>query len=181
MKLIILDRDGVINEDSDEFIKSPSEWIPIPGSLEAIARLKRAHYQVVVATNQSGVARGLFDMDELNTIHMKMIQAIRQRGAELDGIFFCPHGPDDGCDCRKPKSGLFEQIAARLKMNLSGVFAVGDSERDLLAAREVGAQPVLVLTGKGKKTQKTSHQLEHVPVYKNLADFTNALLSEEIK
>jgi D-glycero-D-manno-heptose 1,7-bisphosphate phosphatase len=180
MKLIILDRDGVINVDSDDFIKSPSEWAPIPGSLEAIARLKRAQYQVVVATNQSGVARGLFDMDMLNTIHMKMIQGIRQRGAELDGIFFCPHGPDDGCDCRKPKAGLFEQIADRLKVNLNGVYAVGDSERDVLAAKKAGAQPVLVLTGKGKKTLKSSSHIADVPVYNNLAEFTDALLNQEI-
>ena len=152
----------------------------IPGSLEAIARLKRAQYQVVIATNQSGVARGLFDMDILNTIHMKMIQGIRQRGAELDGIFFCPHGPDDGCDCRKPEIGLFEQIAERLKVNLSGAYAVGDSERDILAARKAGAQPVLVLTGKGKKTQQNSEQIKDVPVFKNLAEFTDSLLNEEI-
>lgn len=181
MKLIILDRDGVINFDSDDYIKSPNEWVPIPGSLEAIARLKRARYQVVIATNQSGVARGLFDMDVLNTIHMKMIQAIRQRGAELDGIFLCPHGPDDGCDCRKPEAGLFEQIAERLKVNLSGVYAVGDSERDILAARKAGAQPVLVLTGKGEKTQKTSKHITGVPVFDNLAEFTDDLLDEEIR
>jgi len=179
MKLVILDRDGVINADSDEYIKSASEWVPIPGSLEAIARLKRAQYQVVVATNQSGVARGLFDIDTLNTIHMKMIQAIRQRGAELDGIFFCPHGPDDGCSCRKPKAGLLDEIADRLKVNLHGVYAVGDSERDILAARKVGAQPVLVLTGKGKKTVKNSSHISDVPVYKNLADFVDTLLSSE--
>ena len=137
MKLIILDRDGVINVDSDAFIKSPSEWVPIPGSLEAIARLKRAQYRVVIATNQSGVARGLFDIDTLNTIHMKMIHAIRQRRAEIDGIFICPHGPDDGGDCRKPAAGLFDQIATRSYSNLIGVFAVGDSERDMVAASKV--------------------------------------------
>lgn len=180
MKLVILDRDGVINADSDAFIKSPREWIPIPGSLEAIARLKRAQYQVVIATNQSGVARGLFDMDTLNTIHMKMIHAIRQRGAEIDGIFLCPHGPDDGCDCRKPEAGLFYQIAARFKVNLNGVFAVGDSERDIVAASKVAARPVLVLTGKGKKTLQSSPYVKGVPVFDDLATFSRALLNEEI-
>ncbi len=180
MKLVILDRDGVINEDSDAFIKSPHEWVPIPGSLEAIARLKRAQYQVVIATNQSGVARGLFDMDTLNTIHLKMIHAIRQRGAEIDGVFLCPHGPDDGCDCRKPATGLFDQIAARFKMNLNGVFAVGDSERDIVAASKVGARPVLVLTGKGKKTQESSSWVTGIPVFNDLATFSRALVNEEI-
>jgi len=180
MKLVILDRDGVINVDSDAFIKSPREWIPIPGSLEAIARMKRAQYRVVIATNQSGVARGLFDMDTLNTIHMKMIHAIRQRGAEIDGIFICPHGPDDGCDCRKPEAGLFDQIAMRFKRNLNGVFAVGDSERDIVAAGKVGARPVLVLTGKGLKTQQNSSWITGVPVFDDLATFSRALLNEEI-
>src|SRR3989344_2378610 len=149
MKLVILDRDGVINHDSDAYIKSPDEWRPIAGSLEAIARLTREGYRVIVATNQSGVARGVFDMDTLGKIHAKMLDAVRAKGGEIDGIFFCPHGPDDGCHCRKPEPGLYEEIADRLKIGLNGVCAVGDSERDVVAARAVAARPVLVRTGKG--------------------------------
>lgn len=181
MNLVILDRDGVINYDSDEYIKSPDEWVPIPGSLEAIARLTREGYRVVVATNQSGVARGLFDTDTLNRIHSKMLQAVRDKGGEIDGVFFCPHGPDDRCHCRKPRTGLFEEIAERLKGNLIGVYAVGDSERDIIAARDVMAQPVLVRTGKGKRTLKSSGHLRDVPVYDDLAQFVDALLTESVR
>jgi D-glycero-D-manno-heptose 1,7-bisphosphate phosphatase len=180
MKLVILDRDGVINYDSDEYIKSPEEWRPIPGSLEAIARLHREGYSIVVASNQSGVARGLFDLDMLGRIHNKMIEAIRIKGGEIDAIFFCPHGPDDGCRCRKPLPGLFEDIAARLNLSLNGIYAVGDAERDLVAARAVSARPVLVRTGKGARTLKKSKNLEGVPVYPDLAAFTDALLAGEL-
>jgi D-glycero-D-manno-heptose 1,7-bisphosphate phosphatase len=152
MKLIILDRDGVINFDSDQYIKSPEEWRPIPGSLEAIARLTQWGWRVVVATNQSGVGRGLFEMDTLNAIHDKMMRAVAQAGGRIDAIFFCPHTNADKCDCRKPKPGMLVEIAQRYNADLAGVPAVGDSLRDLLAAVAVGAQPVLVLTGKGKKT-----------------------------
>ena len=150
MKLIILDRDGVINYDSDDYIKSPEEWRPIPGSLEAIARLHREGYRIVVASNQSGVARGLFDMETLGRINAKMLEAVRAKGGEIDAVFFCPHGPMDGCRCRKPLPGLFEEIAERLKTNLRGVYAVGDAERDVIAARAVEARPVLGSTGKGR-------------------------------
>lgn len=180
MKLIIVDRDGVVNQDSDDFIKSPEEWIPIPGSLEAIARLNRSGYRVVIATNQSGVGRGLFDMDTLNRIHEKMIKLARTKGGEIDGIFFCPHAPDELCRCRKPRPGLFEEIAERFKINLTGIYAVGDSERDIVAARDVLASPVLVKTGKGRKTLKQSKQLQDVPVFNDLAMFTDALLAGEI-
>lgn len=180
MKLVIVDRDGVVNQDSDEFIKSPEEWIPIPGSLEAVARLNRSGYKVVIATNQSGVGRGLFDMDTLNRIHEKMIKAARAKGGEIDGIFFCPHRPDDQCRCRKPRPGLFEEIAERFKINLTGIFAVGDTERDIVAARDVMASPVLVKTGKGRKTLRESKQLQDVPVFNDLAAFADALLSGEI-
>lgn len=178
MKLVILDRDGVINHDSDEYIKSPEEWIPIPGSLEAIARLHQAGYKVVVASNQSGVARGLFDFDTLARIHAKMLEAVRAKGGEIDAIFFCPHGPDEGCRCRKPLPGLFEEIADRLKVNLQGVYAVGDSERDILAAQAVGARPVLVLTGKGNRTAtKMSRRLDQILVFVNLGEFADAVLA----
>ncbi len=181
MRLVILDRDGVINYDADEFIKSPEEWIPIPGSLEAIARLYRAGYSVVVATNQSGVGRGLLNMDMLGRIHARMLDAVRKKGGDIEGIFFCPHRPDDGCECRKPRPGMFYEIADRLKMNLSGVYAVGDSERDIIAAHRVLASPVLVRSGKGQQTLKTSAELKGVPVFDDLAAFTSALLSSELE
>lgn len=153
MKLIILDRDGVINHDSDLYIKSPDEWKPIPGSLDAIARLTQWGYRVIVATNQSGIGRGLFEMDTLNAIHDKMIKAVAQVGGRIDAVFFCPHTNADKCNCRKPKPGMLEEIATRYNAELEGVPAIGDSLRDLQAAEAVGAQPMLVLTGKGKKTQ----------------------------
>lgn len=180
MKLVILDRDGVINYDSDEYIKSPEEWIPIPGSLEAIARLHREGIRVVVATNQSGVGRGLFDMDMLARIHAKMLETVRAKGGEIDAIFFCPHKPEDNCGCRKPQPGLFQEITERLKVNLNGVYAVGDSERDVVAARLASARPVLVRTGKGKRALKKSKALANVPVFEDLAAFTEALLSGKL-
>lgn len=153
MKLVILDRDGVINFDSAQYIKNPAEWKPIPGSLEAIARLNHAGYKVVVATNQSGIGRGLFDMDTLNAIHEKMHEALATAGGHVDAIFYCPHPADSDCDCRKPKPGLFKQIAACLNTKLAFVPTIGDSLRDLEAAAAVGCQPMLVLTGKGEKTK----------------------------
>jgi len=152
MKLIILDRDGVINHDSDQYIKSPEEWKPIRGSLEAIARLTQWGYRVVVATNQSGVGRGFLDMDTLNAIHDKMTRAVSQAGGRVDAVFYCTHTEADQCTCRKPKPGMLEEIAARYGTSLAGVPVVGDSLRDLQAAVAAGAQPMLVLTGKGTKT-----------------------------
>jgi D-glycero-D-manno-heptose 1,7-bisphosphate phosphatase len=154
MKLIILDRDGVINADSEQFIKSPDEWKPIPGSLEAIARLNQWGWRVVVASNQSGVGRGLFGMDTLNAINDKMVRSLAQVGGRLDAIFFCPHAADSTCDCRKPKPGLFQQIAERFNVDLTGVPCVGDSLRDLQAGVSMGCEPYLVLTGKGMKTRE---------------------------
>jgi len=180
MKIVILDRDGVINHDSDEYIKTPAEWEPIEGSLEAIARLTSVGYRVIVATNQSGVARGLFDLNMLHRIHTRMLEAVRARGGEIEAIFFCPHGPDDNCRCRKPLPGLLEQIADRLKVNLSGVYVVGDAERDIVSARAAGARPVLVRTGKGKLTLRKSKQLGDVPVFDDLNQFATALLDETL-
>lgn len=169
-KLIILDRDGVINHDSDQFIKSPEEWKPIPGSLEAIARLNQFGYRVVVATNQSGIGRGLFDMAMLNAIHDKMHKACGVVGARIDAVFFCPHAAEANCQCRKPRSGMLEEIAARYNLpNLAGVPAVGDSLRDLQPAATLGAQPYLVLTGKGAKTQAAGGLPEGTLVYPDLA------------
>ncbi|MGE5652111.1 MAG: D-glycero-beta-D-manno-heptose 1,7-bisphosphate 7-phosphatase [Bacillota bacterium] len=176
MKLIILDRDGVINHDSDNFIKSPDEWIPIPGSLEAIARLNQAGYRVVVATNQSGVARGLFNIITLNAIHQKLHQAARQVGADIGAIFFCPHAADDNCDCRKPKPGLLQEIAKRFDVSLKGVPTVGDSLRDLQAGFIVGCTPYLVRTGKGEKTLAKGGLPPGTTVHADLAAFVDHLL-----
>lgn len=153
VKTAILDRDGVINHDSSEFIKHPDEWVAIPGSLEAIARLKRAGWRVVVATNQSGLARGLFDMNTLVDIHQKMYKELAALGGRIDSVFICPHGPDDGCSCRKPLAGLFLDIARRYELDLSRCVSVGDSLRDLEAAHSAGCGTALVLTGNGAKTQ----------------------------
>lgn len=182
MNLIILDRDGTINEDSEDYIKSPDEWIPVPGSIEAIGRLSRADYQVVVATNQSGIARGMYDMDTLNRIHARMIEKVAEQGGQIDGIFICPHGPDDHCECRKPKPGLYIEIAKRLNTKLNGVYAVGDSARDVVAAREAGATPVLVRTGKGERTlSEPGPELEGVPIFDDLATFTDQLVTGRLK
>ena len=169
MKIIVLDRDGVINFDSDQFIKSPDEWKPIPGSLEAIARLNEANWRVVVASNQSGVGRGLFDMDTLNAINEKMVKAIGQVGGRLDAIFFCPHAADSPCDCRKPKPGMFLQIAERFNVDMKCVPVVGDSLRDLQAGVAVGCQPYLVLTRKGAKTPIDPALPEGTVIFPDLA------------
>ncbi len=153
MKLVILDRDGTINQDSDQYIKSPAEWKPIPGSLGAIARLTQGGWRIVVATNQSGLSRGLFDMSTLNAIHTEMHRAIAQAGGRIDAIFFCPHAADANCECRKPKPGLLREIASRFGVDLKEVPMVGDSLRDVAAAAAAGAQPYLVLTGNGSKTR----------------------------
>ena len=175
MKLIILDRDGVINVFSDQFIKSPDEWKPIPGSLEAIARLTREGWRVVVATNQSGLARGLFEMATLNAIHAKMHKAVMQAGGRIDSIFFCPHAADSTCECRKPRPGMLLEIAVRYNVELKGVPAVGDSLRDLEAAQAVGATPILVLTGKGQKTRDDPRLPEGIQVFPDLAAVAGAL------
>jgi D-glycero-D-manno-heptose 1,7-bisphosphate phosphatase len=152
MRLIILDRDGVINHDSDNYIKSPDEWQPIDGSLAAIARLTHAGWSVAVATNQSGIERGLFDINTLHAIHAKMSDAVSDVGGRIDGIFFCPHAPNSGCHCRKPATGLYQDIAARFGKSLSSVPVVGDSLRDLQAGHAMGCATFLVKTGKGMKT-----------------------------
>ena len=176
MKIVILDRDGVINHDSVSYIKAPEEWRPIPGSLEAIARLNHAGYHVILATNQSGVGRGLFEVSTLNAIHDKMHRALAQIGGRIDAIFFCPHAREANCACRKPKAGLLEEIARRFNVDLKGVPAVGDALRDLQAAAAVGAAPVLVLTGKGAKTQREGGLPEGTRVYADLAEAVRAIV-----
>ena len=149
MKLVILDRDGTINSESSEFIKSPDEWVALPGALEAIAQMNHAGWHVVIATNQSGLGRGLFDVASLNAMHAKMHKSLAAVGGRVDAVFYCPHAPDDNCHCRKPASGLFEQIGERYGIDLKGVPVVGDALRDMVAGAAVGCQPHLVLTGNG--------------------------------
>ena len=176
MRLIILDRDGVINEDSDEFIKSPAEWIPIPGSLAAIGRLQQAGFTVAIATNQSGVGRGYYSLDTLAAIHQKMLTAIAEYGGQIATIAFCPHTPDAGCTCRKPQPGLLQQIAQELHADLSQAWVIGDSLRDIQAGQAVKAKTALVLTGKGRLTEKKySSELAHTPVYPDLAAYVNSM------
>ena len=148
MKLVILDRDGTINSDSDDYVKSPEEWLPLPGALEAIARLTHAGWRVVIASNQSGLGRGLFDMAALNAIHAKMHKQLAAIGGRVDAVFYCPHTPDEGCGCRKPLSGLFEQIGQRFGVSLKGVPVCGDSVRDVVAGANAGCESHLVLSGK---------------------------------
>lgn len=183
MKTIILDRDGVINQDSDAYIKSPEEFIPIDGSLEAIARLNQAGYQVLVATNQSGIARGYFTEQILHQMHQKLAHALALVGGKVECIVFCPHGPEDDCQCRKPKPGLIQELIKRYNIDVDNLVVVGDSLRDLQAAVAVGAKPVLVKTGKGEKTLKsisgtdaddnTKALWRNLPVYENLSAFVN--------
>lgn len=179
MKLIILDRDGVINEDSDAYIKSPEEWVPIPGSLEAIARLNRAGWTVAVATNQSGVGRGLYDRATLDRIHARMNAALAAAGGHVDALYYCPHTPEDHCACRKPLPGLLESIARHYGVSLAGVPAIGDSLRDLQAAVAVDARPILVRTGKGERTLTNPDLPPGTPVYPDLAAAVTGLLNSE--
>ncbi len=177
MKLAILDRDGVINFDSDHYIKSPAEWRPIPGSIEAIARLNQNGYRVAVATNQSGIGRGLFDMATLNAINDKMMELVFRQGGRIDALFFCPHTEVEQCGCRKPRTGMLEEIAARFHTELKGVPCIGDSMKDLQAAESVGAQPVLVLTGKGRATREKGGLPKKTLVFDDLADASRHLIA----
>lgn len=179
MKLIILDRDGVINHDSDRFIKSPEEWIPIEGSLEAISRLTHSGYHPVVATNQSGIGRGLFDIDALNRIHQKMHKSVAAAGGTIEALFFCPHSAEDKCNCRKPKPGMLHEIERRYGISLAGTPSVGDSLRDLQASVAAGATPYLVLTGKGQKTLEQGDLPEGTRIFASLEAVVDDLLSEE--
>ncbi len=175
MKLLILDRDGVINEDSDASIKSLDEWIPIPGAIDAIARLSKAGWTVAVATNQSGLARGYYDAATLESMHARLRQLVAEQGGEVGLIVHCPHGPDDGCGCRKPLPGMLEQIAAHYGCALPGVWFVGDSIGDLQAASAVHCQPVLVKTGKGLRTLGKSLPAGTL-VFEDLAAIADQLL-----
>ncbi|MCO7505131.1 MULTISPECIES: D-glycero-beta-D-manno-heptose 1,7-bisphosphate 7-phosphatase [Pseudomonas] len=175
MKLLILDRDGVINQDSDAYIKSLDEWIPIPGSIEAIAQLSKAGWTVAVATNQSGIARGYYSLATLDAMHARLRELVAAQGGEVGLIVYCPHGPDDGCDCRKPRPGMLRTIANHYAVDLAGVWFVGDSKGDLEAARAVDAQPVLVMTGKGEQTLSKGVP-EATLIFDDLASIASALI-----
>jgi len=175
---VFIDRDGVINVDSDAFIKSPDEWIAIPGSLEAIARLNQAGYRVVVASNQSGIGRGLFDMAALNAMHAKMQRAAAAVGGRIDAVFFCPHTADDQCECRKPKPGLLKMIMDRFEIDPSATPVVGDALRDLQAGAVLGFDLHLVLTGKGAKTLAAGGLPEGTKVHEDLKHFALDYLAE---
>ncbi len=183
MKLIILDRDGVINQDSPDYIKSAQEWQPIPGSVEAIARLSRSGYTIAVATNQSGLSRGLFGLDELESMHDKMRSLVAEAGGHIDAVYYCPHLPEEGCNCRKPEPGLYRAIAQEFAADLAGVPIIGDSIRDLQACISVGGEPILVRTGKGRESEdqlrlKSDLSLGHTHIFDNLADVVTHLLTE---
>jgi D-glycero-D-manno-heptose 1,7-bisphosphate phosphatase len=181
LKLVILDRDGTINRASDEFVKSPDEWHPLPGSLEAISRLNHAGFHVVLATNQSGLGRGLFDMAALNAVHSHMVKMVAAAGGRIDAIFYCPHAPDEGCTCRKPAPGLLHQIQERYGIDLHGVPYVGDSLRDMQAAQAAGCAPHLVLTGRHPDVQGQALPATfpaQTQVHANLSAFVDHLLGE---
>ncbi len=178
MKLIILDRDGVINQDSDDYIKSLEEWVPIPGSLDAMARLYHGGYRIAIASNQSGLGRGLFSIDDLNAIHRKLARELGSQGAQVEAIFFCPHAPDAKCACRKPLPGLLHEIASRLQIDLAGVPCIGDSWRDLESAQAAGASPILVRTGNGQNTcVNHAGELDNIPIFADLSAAADFLLA----
>ena len=182
MKLVILDRDGTVNEDSADYVKSPDEWTPLPGALEAIARLNHAGWHVVLASNQSGLGRGLFDVSTLNAMHAKMHALLANVGGRVDAVFYCPHAPDEGCHCRKPEPGLVEQIGERYGIDLQGVPMAGDSARDAVAAVAAGCEPHLVLTGKGaayRGRDLPDSFPKETQVHADLAAFADFLLARE--
>ena len=181
-KIVILDRDGTINHDRDDYVKSVEEWQPLPGAIQSIARLNHAGWHVVLASNQSGLGRGLFDVDTLNSMHNKMNKLLAAEGGRVDAIFYCPHTPEDECACRKPLPGLFIQIGERYGIDLKGVPAVGDSLRDLIACVEVGCEPHLVLTGKGEQYRNIGLPLNfplNTLVHSDLSAFVDMLLNRE--
>jgi D-glycero-D-manno-heptose 1,7-bisphosphate phosphatase len=180
MKLIILDRDGVINQDSDDFIKTVDEFIPLPGSLEAIAKLKQAGYTIAVATNQSGIARGYYTLETLQKMHDKLASLLAELGGSVDYIAYCPHAPNDNCDCRKPMAGMYHEIAEHFATELNDVPVIGDSLRDLQAAQSVNARPYLVRTGKGERTIANGEGLDNIPVYDDLASVVEHLVNEDL-
>ncbi|HIV72087.1 MAG TPA: D-glycero-beta-D-manno-heptose 1,7-bisphosphate 7-phosphatase [Candidatus Aquabacterium excrementipullorum] len=186
MKLVILDRDGTINHERDDYIKSPEEWVPLPGAIEAIARLNHAGWHVVVATNQSGIGRGLFDMAAMNAMHAKMHQMLARHGGRVDAVFFCPHTPEDQCTCRKPQPGLFKMIGERFNVSLDEVPMVGDLPRDVLAAQSVGCEPHLVRTGQAASMTDVElvdlrRQVPDLTIHPDLSAFADFLILRDRK
>ncbi|MFW5443085.1 MAG: D-glycero-beta-D-manno-heptose 1,7-bisphosphate 7-phosphatase [Methylococcaceae bacterium] len=175
---VLLDRDGVINYDSDDYIKTPDEWVPIPGSLEAIALFNQHGYKVTIITNQSGLSRGFYTNATLTEIHNKMISLSKSKGGEIDKIYICPHGPDDNCHCRKPKPGMLNDFANEKNLTLENVFFIGDKLADIQAAEAAGAKPILVKTGKGQITIKNNPDFNH-PIFENLYDAAKFIVSEK--
>jgi D-glycero-D-manno-heptose 1,7-bisphosphate phosphatase len=174
-KYVLLDRDGVINHDSDDYIKSPAEWLPIAGSLEAIVLLNQHGFKVVVISNQSGIARGYYSLEVLTEIHHKLHNLLAEKGGKIDAVYFCPHAPNDNCNCRKPKPGLFELFSQEKNVQLKNIFFIGDSLTDIKAAQAVAALPLLVKTGKGLKTLAENPHL-NIPIFENLYDATKFIL-----
>ncbi|MBX2838807.1 MAG: D-glycero-beta-D-manno-heptose 1,7-bisphosphate 7-phosphatase [Gammaproteobacteria bacterium] len=181
MKLVVLDRDGVINQDIGEIITHPDQWVPIDGSLEGIARLTQAGYQIAVATNQSGIAREILTMDQLFRIHQKMHDLVRQAGGDIDVVVFCPHSDANECDCRKPAPGLLYDISERLGIELESIPLVGDSLKDMQAAMAAAMQPILVKTGTGQQTLDDNKGLEHLPAYDDLSSYVDELLVSKVQ
>lgn len=177
MPFIILDRDGVINYDSDEYIKSPEEWRPIPGSLEAIAKLNQHDFRVLIATNQSGIARGFYDVPTLDLIHTKFLNELAAVGGYVEEIFFCPHHPNDRCYCRKPNPGLLYQMQSKYALSLNELFLIGDSATDVEVAQKAGCSPILVLTGKGQITLNKYPELRQIPYFPDLSQAVDHVLS----
>ncbi len=177
MAFIILDRDGVINFDSDYYIKNPDEWLPIPGSLAAIAKLTHLGYRVIIATNQSGIARKLYDAEMLEEIHVKLLREVKAAGGEIEAIFFCPHHPDEKCICRKPQPGMFHEIQKKYGMRLEDTYFVGDSFTDMQAALNAGCKPILVMTGNGEKTLANHPDLQNILRYADLAEAVEKVFS----
>jgi D-glycero-D-manno-heptose 1,7-bisphosphate phosphatase len=180
VKLVILDRDGVINQDSANFIKSPNEWIALPGSLEAIALLNQSGFRVAIATNQSGISRGLFDMAMLNSINDKMHRALAQMGGRIDAMFYCPHAAEDNCNCRKPKTGMIEDISRRFSVELNEVYGIGDSLRDLQAYHETGCKPILVRSGKGEETLSQGNLPKGTIIFADLNEAAQHIIAEDL-
>ena len=176
MKLVVLDRDGVVNEDRGAPITDPDDWVPLPGSLDAIGRLHQAGIAVAVATNQSGIARGLLDIEQLHAVHRRMHEAVAKHGGKLDLVVFCPHAESTECDCRKPAPGMLYTIGERLDIELTETTCIGDSLRDVQAAMAAAARPGIVRTGKGQKTLDSNKGLEHIPAWDDLASCVDALL-----
>jgi D-glycero-D-manno-heptose 1,7-bisphosphate phosphatase len=179
--LVILDRDGVINEDSDDYIRSLDEWVPVPGSIDAIARLSRAGFSIAVATNQSGIARGYFDEITLANMHALLCELVEEAGGQVDAICYCPHGPDEGCRCRKPAPGLLEQISEELRLPLAGAWYVGDTRKDLELGLSMNCRPILVRSGKGRDTEQKldASTRQAVAIVDDLAAAADLILASE--